>query len=135
MGRRTSLDSIKSSESDLPKKRGNPAWIKGCAPSNPGAKGAGRISKFSAWKLSQLLDIWGPDVPKIAKLMMKNALDNDHPKQEIWAKYVIERIFPASKAIEVTGLGGSAIEMKVIVEGIQTFENVTTIEGSSEELT
>lgn len=111
-------------------KAGNPNWVEGHKP----VRAPRGLAKFSAWKMAQLLDLWGPDVPKFAKMMMKNALDPNNKDQLGWAKEVACRIFPASKAIEVTGLGGRAIEMQVLVNGIKEFDKTTLIEGSSEEL-
>lgn len=116
--------------SSASKKRGNPAWVKGKSP-NPSGRPPGALSKFSGWKLAQLLDIWGEDVPKLARTMMRKALDDENKDQLGWAKLVAERIFPASKAIEVTGLGGRAMELNVLVNGIKTFTNERIIEGEA----
>lgn len=122
-------------ETRVVKKGGNPAWVKGGPSPTPSGRPKGSLSKFSAWKLGQLLDIWGPDVPKFAKMMMRKALDDENKDQLGWAKEVAARLFPTSKAIEVTGLGGRAMELKVLVEGIETFKNVTVIEGEAIEQT
>jgi hypothetical protein len=118
----------------LKAKSGNPNAVLGGPSPNPKGKTRG-LAKFSAWKLGQLLDIWGPDVPKFAKMMMRKALDENEPNQLGWAKEVAVRLFPSSKAIEVTGLSAKTMELKVIVSGVEEFASERVISGESVDVT
>lgn len=70
----------------------------------------------------------------LIKRLVEIAFNDNHPGQMAAHKLLIDRYMPAVKAIEVGGLGGKAIEVKVSVEGIEAFSSMKTIEGTSEEV-
>ena len=95
---------------------------------NPKGKPKGVYDKFSKTKLQQMLDIMGQDAHKIIRKAIKKALDDTDKDQAQMLKLLIDRLVPATKAVEVTGLGGRELALKVLVEGIETHNQINQLD-------
>ena len=101
---------------------------------NPNGKPKGVYDKFSKTKLQKMLDIMGQDAHKIIRKAIKKALDDTDKDQAQMLKLLIDRLVPATKAVEVTGLGGRELALKVLVEGIETHNQVNQLDISDAKL-
>jgi hypothetical protein len=101
---------------------------------NPKGKPKGVYDKFSKTKLQKMLDIMGQDAHKIIRKAIKKALDDTDKDQAQMLKLLIDRLVPATKAVEVTGLGGRELALKVLVEGIETHNQVNQLDISDAKL-
>ena len=97
---------------------------------NPKGKPRGtRVSKWSENKLRALLDYMGADSEKIVKKVIKKALDDGDKDQAAMLKLCMDRLIPATKAVEVHGFGGREIAIRVLVDSVESFNNVRLIDG------
>ena len=100
------------------------------ATNNPKGKPRGtRVSKWSENKLRALLDYMGADSEKIVKKVIKKALDDGDKDQAAMLKLCMDRLIPATKAVEVHGFGGREIAIRVLVDSVESFNNVRLIDG------
>ena len=100
------------------------------ATNNPKGKPRGtRVSKWSENKLRALLDYMGADSEKIVKKVIKKALDDNDKDQAAMLKLCMDRLIPATKAVEVHGFGGREIAIRVLVDSVESFNNVRLIDG------
>jgi hypothetical protein len=98
---------------------------------NPSGRPKGSFTdKVSKNKLQHLLNIMGNDAEKIIKKAIKKALDDNDKDQGTMLKLLIDRLVPATKAVEVTGLGGRELALKVLVEGIETHNQINQLDIS-----
>lgn len=65
---------------------------------------------------------------KIAERLVKIALNDNHPGQLAAIKICFDRLVPATKAVDATGLQGKQISIKISVEAAETFEKLVDVE-------
>ena len=86
---------------------------------NPLGKPKGALGKYTQDHFRRLLHVLGQDDVKVVRKIVEVALKDGHKEQGTCMKLIMERLIPATKAIEISGLGGKELALKVIVEGIK----------------
>lgn len=76
--------------------------------------------------VKNLLDAKAPEL--VAKVIEK-ALNDKDKDQALMLKICMERIIPQQRAVEVTGAGGKDLAVKIVVNAVETFNEVRTIDG------
>lgn len=87
--------------------------------------GAGKLKKN--WS-DKALSVVQKHADAIAQRLVKIALNDDHPGQLAAIKLCMERLVPATKAVDATGLAGKQVSIKISVEAADTFEKVVEAE-------
>lgn len=116
-----------------PNGRPHPDWKPGVS-GNPAGKKPGTLSKWSEVKLKKILDIMGEDAENIVRKIVKKALNDNDKDQAVMLKILLDRLIPATKAVEIHGLGGKELAVRVLVESVETFNHVRTIDADVERL-
>lgn len=111
-----------------PKGNPNPDWKPGVS-GNPLGRKKGSLSKWSEAKLKKILDVMGENAEAIVRMACEKALDRNDKDQALMIKVLMDRLIPATKAVEITGFGGTELAVKVLVESVETFNHVRVIDG------
>lgn len=71
----------------------------------------------------------GESSEPIIRKIVKKALNDNDKDQAMMLKILADRLIPVTKAVEIKGFGGTELAVRVLVEQVETFNNVRTIEG------
>lgn len=69
-------------------------------------------------------ELIGENAEKIIKKIIKKALDDDCRDQAMMLKLLIERIAPATRAIDITAVNKDERTITISVEGVTVHENI-----------
>lgn len=95
-----------------------------------GGRPKGGLSKWSQGQYKVLLGILGADSEKIIRKAVKKALDDEDKDQGMMLKLLIDRLLPATKAVEVSGMVGKEVNISVQIEGVENFNRNVAIEDA-----
>lgn len=87
-----------------------------------GGRKAGSLGKYSESQLKRLLHVLAHRDEEIITEIVNACFDRSHPACAVAMKILANRLIPETKAIEISGLGGKELALKVIVEGIKKHE-------------
>lgn len=85
-------------------------------------------TKWNQSRLQEVIDTLGKHAPALIEKCVERALSDDKDALG-YMKICVDRFFPATKAVEVTSLGGKQVAVQILVGTVETHNSVTTVEG------
>lgn len=70
----------------------------------------------------------GEEAEPIVRKVVQKALNDEDKDQGMMLKILMDRLIPATKAVEITGLGGKELAVRVLVESVETFNTIRVID-------
>jgi hypothetical protein len=98
--------------------QGKMVFAKGYKP--PGGRPKGSKNKLTVLAAEMI----GESAEKIIKKVIRKALDDNDKDQAMMLKLLLERIAPATKAIDITSVNKDEKTITISVEGVTVHENV-----------
>jgi hypothetical protein len=98
--------------------QGKMVFAKGYKP--PGGRPKGSKNKLTVLAAEMI----GESAEKIIKKVIRKALDDNDKDQAMMLKLLLERIAPATKAIDITSINKDEKTITISVEGVTVHENV-----------
>jgi hypothetical protein len=98
--------------------QGKMVFAKGYKP--PGGRPKGSKNKLTVLAAEMI----GESAEKVIKKIIRKALDDNDKDQAMMLKLLLERIAPATKAIDITSINKDEKTITISVEGVTVHENV-----------